>query len=1481
MRVRLVWIAALLCLASGSAFGQLVLSSAPNPSTLGQTVFFSASGAPSGTTVTFYDGGLTSNNAIGSGSTGAGTSASFNTSNLSAGIHSVQACYVSAFAGNVCSNFVSQQVLAPTPTFTLSSSPNPSNFGQPVVFTAGPVPSFSQVTFYDGGSGGTVIGSGSPPGNSPSGSVSITVSNLSPGSHGIVACYVESGAAQLPSAVCSNTVNQFVNPLSSSLSLTSTPNPSTPCQSVTFTATVTPNTATGSVSFTDGTTPIGSATVKNGSASLTVASLTLGVHQIQARYTSDTQTYAGSSAGIAQTVTSTATATLSSGPNPSIVGQSVSISVTVSGVACAGTSTPTPTGSVAIFDGGTQIGAPNLSGGSASISTSSLTAGSHSLSARYSGDSNYSSVTSNSVTQVVNPPTKTNTTTTLAASPNPVTSGQTLTLTATVSPSAATGTVQFFADGNSLGTVNLANGAATITTSSLAAGSHSLSANYSGDANFNSSSGSTSVTVNPPAKTNTTTTVSASPNPVNSGQTLTVTATVSPSGATGTVQFFADGNSLGTVNLASGAATITTSSLAAGSHTLSATYSGDANFNSSSGSTSVTVTTPNKTNTTTTVSASPNPVNSGQTLTVTATVSPSGATGTVQFFADGNSLGTVTLANGAATITTSSLAAGSHTLSASYSGDANFNSSSGSTSVTVNPPANQPTTTTLSVSPNPANLGQTVTMTAVVSPSSATGTVNFRDGSSTLGTVNLVNGTASLSTSSLAAGLHSITASYSGNSSLQASSSNSVSLLIVGPTTQTSLTSSPNPSTFGQTVQLTATVTGVNGSGTPTGTIAFNDGGTNLATVNLTGGTATFSISTLSVGSHTLTASYSGDATFATSVSPPINQQVNKGVTVTTLSASPTSVGQGQGVLLTAKVTPLGATGTVTFLDGGTSLGTAALVAGTASTTTSFSTNGNHSITAVYNGDTNYATSTSAAVMVSVGLPNTTTALSASATTINVGQSVTFTATVSPTGATGTVTFLDNGSSLGTGTLAAGTATLTTSSLTAGSHSITAMYGGDSNFGASTSSPVTVTVGGKTNSTTTLSASAGSVASGQPVTLRASVTPTAATGIVTFLDSGASLGTGSLTSGTASLTVSLTTGTHTITASYGGDTNTNGSTSGPVTVVVNPGTVLGGITPSALPNAFVGQAYSQTFTVTGGTAPLMWTLASGSVPGLTLSAGGVLSGTPTTAGTTSLTIRVQDSANPALATAIVVSLTVLPQLPAVQLTAPTVIVNTDQPVVQANLSPAYPQQLVGTFTLSFTPNASNLPANYVNPDVKFITGGITSPNITFVANSTAPVPLPAIQLGTVAGTVTVTLTSLTLSSTGQSVLPSQTVFATLTVPRSAPVIVPGSVKIINITSTGFSVFLDGTTTTRELVSASLTFTAATGAQLNGASETISLTSASTAWFSDTGAGRGVANGGAFSLTIPFNYTGDPTAIGTVSVTITNTVGTSAAVSGGR
>ncbi|MDF3293222.1 Ig-like domain repeat protein [Streptomyces silvisoli] len=193
-----------------------------------------------------------------------------------------------------------------------------------------------------------------------------------------------------------------------------------------------------------------------------------------------------------------------------------------------------------------------------------------------------------------------------------------------------------------------------------------------------------SVTVTPAVPASTATVLTSLPDPSVFGQVKTLTATVTASSGipTGTVSFFDGATLLSTTALnASGVATLPVSTLAFGSHALTATYNGGGGF---SGSTSLVDTqTVNKASTTTTLTAVPNPAAPGQAVLMTATVTanPPGAgipTGTVSFFDGATLLGTGPVnASGVATFTTTALSAGSHTLTATYSGNNNFNGSSG------------------------------------------------------------------------------------------------------------------------------------------------------------------------------------------------------------------------------------------------------------------------------------------------------------------------------------------------------------------------------------------------------------------------------------------------------------------------------------------------------------------------------------------------------------------------------------------------------------------------------------------------------------------------------------------------------------------------------------------------------------------------------------------------------------------------------------
>jgi hypothetical protein len=220
--------------------------------------------------------------------------------------------------------------------------------------------------------------------------------------------------------------------------------------------------------------------------------------------------------------------------------------------------------------------------------------------------------------------------------------------------------------------------------------------------------------------------------------------------------------------------------------------------------------------------------------------------------------------------------------------------------------------------------------------------------------------------------------------------------------TTTAVGSSSNPSSLGQSITFTSTVTPQTGSALPTGTVTFSDGSQQLGEVTLSAGAATLSTSALAVGSHSITVSYSGDSNFGASVSGTFTQVVADASTTTTLTATPNPANVGQSVVFTATVAPATSgvpTGTVSFFDGSTQLGASNLSGGVASFSTTSLAAASHNVTAVYSGDGNYNASSSTAmseVVSAAGFNLSSTALSP--TTISAGGSAQWTITINPSG---------------------------------------------------------------------------------------------------------------------------------------------------------------------------------------------------------------------------------------------------------------------------------------------------------------------------------------------------------------------------------------------------------------------------------------------------------------------------------------------------
>jgi len=574
------------------------------------------------------------------------------------------------------------------------------------------------------------------------------------------------------------------------------------------------------------------------------------------------------------------------------------------------------------------------------------------------------------------------TTTTLTSSINPSGYGQNVSFTATVTTGAGTGnltgTVTFAVDGVNVGSPVILNAAdvAVYATSTLTVGVHKITASYNNDATHYSST-SAPLTQTVLEGTAITLTSSQNPSAIGAPVTFTATVTVPPSGGNvapdGTVVFSDGAAILGTSTLnATGVATLATSTLADGPHSITATYVGDAS-NQIQGSTSAVLNQDVLAPATVLLVSNPNPSSYGTSVTFLVAVPPTGtgpATGTVNILDGGKQIGTSTLADGTGqtTFTTSTLAVGSHSITAAYQGDVDYSSA---TSTAVAQVVNQAqTSTTVGAVPSPGIAGGAVAITATVKVtqgvSTPTGTITFTSGTNNLGSAALsAAGTATIN-STFAVGAYSIVATYSGDTNDSGSASAPYPLTVQIATTATAVTVSPSPAIVYSPASFVAKVTG-NG-GIPTGSVAFSADGVSIGTASLDAtGAATLSYATLPPGTHSIAASYAGDANDSPSTSPTINLLVATIPTATALGASTTDGTSPQVSLVATVVGSTGPTptGTVTFSNGTTQIGSTALNSSGVATLYPNLATGTYTIVAVYSGDLLHNTSTSQPATVS------------------------------------------------------------------------------------------------------------------------------------------------------------------------------------------------------------------------------------------------------------------------------------------------------------------------------------------------------------------------------------------------------------------------------------------------------------------------------------------------------------------------------------
>jgi len=448
------------------------------------------------------------------------------------------------------------------------------------------------------------------------------------------------------------------------------------------------------------------------------------------------------------------------------------------------------------------------------------------------------------------------------------------------------GQVTLFEDGiqQSVSTSS-SSGTIAFTTDPLTAGLHSFVVTYPGQStNAPTVSEVLYIPVIGSSGTSTTTTLTSSLNPANLGQSVTFTANITSNNGTptGTVTFTDGATTLSTQNLVAGSAVLTTSSLTVGTHTITATYNPSGNFAASSNFVSQII---NGIPTTTTLTATVYDPYAGQPTTLTAHTFETASTttypgGTITLM-DGSATlasGLVLDANGNALYTTSSLAVGTHHITAIYSGNSTHSPGTSLTITMVVYAASDSLTLTSAL--NPAGAYQTFGLTAQFGTALPIPIVNYPIGSvitfyangSPIGSAVLGSTGAATLNTALQAGSYSLTASFNATASFVAAVSNPVAESVTAVATTVALAATPNPGVQNNPVALTATVSALVGSGLPAGTVTFYDGAVPLGTAALDAAShATLSIASLAPGTHSLTATYTVTTNFLGSASAPVS----------------------------------------------------------------------------------------------------------------------------------------------------------------------------------------------------------------------------------------------------------------------------------------------------------------------------------------------------------------------------------------------------------------------------------------------------------------------------------------------------------------------------------------------------------------------------------------------------------------------------------
>ena len=500
---------------------------------------------------------------------------------------------------------------------------------------------------------------------------------------------------------------------------------------------------------------------------------------------------------------------------------------------------------------------------------------------------------------------------TLTSSLNPAMAGQNVTFTAhlTAGSGTPTGSIDFLDGANLLSTQTVSgSGAASYSTGSLTVGSHVITANYRPTGDFNATTASLTQVIDGET---TGTALTCTPNPIDISNTAQFTATVTSSFGTpeGSVAFADDGVPLGTIGLTAGKASLTYTGSIAETHTITATYRPTGSFAGSSGTCAEVV---NPLPTTSTLAVAPPSSTYGFPVTLTATVAPvtppgpSIPGGTVTFYDGATAIGTATLAGGVSSLVTSSLSGGSHHLTCAYGGSSIYAASNCNTLPLVINVA--PTALTISSSNNPASYLSPVTFTVrltVSGQSAGLGNIiRLGINGQVISLTTDAAGSATYAMGTLDAGSYPVAATFAATNNLLASSASLTEVITADPTS-TTLNGTPNPGDLNQSVTLTAKVSS---QSTPvgSGSVTFYDGSASLGSSALAAdGTATLTAALTTLGTHKLTATYSGTVDFSPSTSAVLNETIIPGDFSITTTPKSTSMYTGEAATVQVSVASL------------------------------------------------------------------------------------------------------------------------------------------------------------------------------------------------------------------------------------------------------------------------------------------------------------------------------------------------------------------------------------------------------------------------------------------------------------------------------------------------------------------------------------------------------------------------------------------------